>query len=98
MSTMLSVRELPPDEQVRMTIDEAGEKYSGHFIFFTNSKRELEDGRWQYYVIPRIIALNSITFLDSGLSKKYKDRKVYGVPFSCTAYMAEDQIPPVLAF
>jgi len=81
-----------------MAVEDAGKMYSGYFIFFTNSEDKLEDGRWKEYGIPRVIALNNKIFCESGLSEKYRDRTLYGVPFSCSAFMAEDQIPPILTF
>ena len=93
-----SAIELPLAEQIRMPIDKAGEKYNGHFIFFTNAERQVENGRWKEYGIPRSIALNNKAFCESGLSKKYDDRALYGIQYYCTIYMEEDQIPPVLTF
>jgi len=90
--------ELPLDEQIRMTVDEAGEKYDGYFIFFTNTEEILIDGRWEEYAIPRVIALNNNDFCKSELSKKFDNRSLYGIPFSCSFFMAEEQIPPILTF
>jgi len=98
MTATQSAIELPLAEQIRMAIDEAGEKYNGHFIFFTNSERYVENGRWKEYAVPRVIALNNNDFYKSSLSAKYTDREQYGIPFCCSFFMAEEQIPPVLAF
>lgn len=95
---MRTVRELSPDEQIRMNMDEAGKRYDGNFIFFTNSEEILEHDRCEIYGIPRIIAKNQSDFYDSGLSKKYKDSEKYGVRLYCSSFMLEENIPPVLAF
>lgn len=81
-----------------MTVEEAGEKYDGHFIFFTNAESVLEDGCWVEYGIPRVIALTNQDFNESGLWKKYSDRDLYGEDYSCSAFMAEEHMPPVLSF
>ena len=92
------VEELPPEEQIRMSVEEAGEKYDGHFIFFTNAEKKIEDGLWEEYGIPRVIALNQKVFYESGLWEKYNDNMIYGAHYTCSAFMAEDQIPPLLSF
>jgi len=94
----LSVRELAPAEQVRMHVDEAGKLYDGHFILFTNSEEKWENDRWEKYAIPRIISVTMTDFYDSKIYKKYLDSTQYGITYSCSAYMAEENIPPVLAF
>ncbi|MCL2253527.1 MAG: hypothetical protein FWC09_03710 [Lachnospiraceae bacterium] len=98
MVTTFSVEELPIDEQVRMSVEEAGKKYSGNFIFLTNTETKFENGRWVAYGIPRVIAPNNQIFNESGLSKKYRNKALYGAPYSCWVYMEEDQIPPILTF
>jgi len=98
MLTVQSVRELSPDEQVRMSVEEAGRLYAGNFIFFTNSEEIRDIGIFEHYAVPRVIALNKKVFFDSGLIEKYRNRILYGVPYTCSAYMAEDQRPPILAF
>lgn len=95
---MKTVRELSPAEQVRMNVEEAGELYNGYFIFFTNAEEKWENEGWEEYGVPRIIAENLTDYYDSGLSKKYRDREKYGIPFHCSAFMSEENIPPVLAF
>jgi len=98
MLTVQSVRELSPDEQVRMSVEEAGRLYEGNFIFFTNSEEIRDIGILEHYAVPRVIAPNKKVFYDSGLIEKYRNRALYGVPHICSAYMAEDQRPPILAF
>ena len=98
MTTTQTVVELPLDEQVRMTVEEAGELYNGHFIFFTNSEEIRDFGSVIHYAVPRAISLNKKLFFDSGLSKKYRDRTLYGTPYTCWLYMSEEQMPPILAF
>jgi len=93
-----SVRELLPEEQIRMTLDEAGDLYNGYYIHFTNSEEKWEKDGWVHYVVPRIIALNVDDYYDSGLFKKYQDREKYGVPCDCAAFMTEENMPPILAF
>jgi hypothetical protein len=39
MVDTITVKELPDDEQIMMTVEEAGKKYDGHFIFLTNFGR-----------------------------------------------------------
>jgi len=95
---MTTVRELSLAEQVRMNIDKAGELYKGYFIFFTNSEEKWENDVWEEYGIPRIIAECAADFYDSGLSEKYKGSAEYGTRFYCSAFVAEENIPPVLAF
>ena len=98
MTATQSVMELPPEEQVRMTVEKAGEIYKGYFIFFTNSETIRDIGKAEHYAVPRVIALESKDFYESGLSEKFNNRDIYGTPFTCWIFMAEDKIPPILAF
>ena len=98
MLTKQSLRELSPDEQVRMAVEEAGRLYEGNFIFFTNSEEIRDIGIFEHYAVPRVIALNKKIFFESGLMEKYQNRVLYGIFYTCTAYMAEDQSPPTLSF
>ena len=98
MAAIKTVKELSSAEQVRMDVEYAGELYKGHFIFFTNSEETRDTDKLEYYGVPRIIALNEKEFCESGLYEKYRNRTLYGIPYFCSAYMADEQIPPVLAF
>jgi len=98
MTTTQTVAILPPDEQIKMTVNKAGELYNGHFIFFTNSEHIRNDGKVEHYAVPRVIALNKKMFYESGLSKNYRDDTLYGVPLHCWVFMSEEQTPPVLVF
>lgn len=93
-----SVRELSLPEQTKMNVDLAGELYNGYFILFTNSEEEWENERWEKYAVPRVVALNMTDFYDSGIFKKYQDSEKYGITYYCSAYMAEENIPPILSF
>ena len=79
-------------------MDEAGKLYDGHFILFTNSEEKWENDRWENYAIPRLIAVTLTDYYESGLYKKYYNHEQYGIPYGCSAYMAEENIPPLLAF
>ena len=91
------VRELDTTEQRRMTIDEAGEIYKGYFIFFTNSEEPLPGTR-EEYAVPRAICANKKEFYDSGIFNKYKNQNVFGVPYFCSVFMSEEEIPGILTF
>jgi hypothetical protein len=97
MTQTKTVAELPENEQVRMPVSKAGEIYNGHFIFFTNYEDIRDFEKVETYAVPRVIALNKKMFYDSGLSAKYRDRDKYGMLCTCWVYMAEEQMPPVLA-
>lgn len=97
MTRTQTVAVLPTEEQVRMTVKEAGKLYNGHFILFTNSEEVRDYGRLEHYAVPRVIALNKKMFYESGLFEKYQDRALYGTPYTCWIYMSEEQMPPVLA-
>ena len=94
---MKKLRELAPQEQVRMSVDEAGKPYNGYFIFFTNSEDVYENGKNKFHAIPLVISLTQQEFFDSKLFDKYRDRSMYGIPYTCSAYMDEDNFPPVLS-
>jgi hypothetical protein len=91
------LRELDTTEQQKMTVNEAGRIYNGHFIFFTDSGG-LTNEDDEIYAVPRVISLTEQDFLQSGLYEKYRDRNKYGVPLFCPFFMAEENIPPVLSF
>ena len=98
MSIIKSTIELPPEKQVKMSIKEAGQLYGGYLIFFTNSEEIRTVDTLEHYAIPRVIALNNRVFCDSGLYEKYRNRSLYGIPYTCTVYMAEEHRPPTLSF
>ena len=98
MTTTQTVTELPPEEQIRMTVKKAGELYDGHFIFFTNCEEFRDLGKVEEYAVPRVIALNKKMFYESGLSQKYQDRTLYGTHLHGWIFMSEEEMPPVLAF
>jgi len=93
-----TVKELASDEQIILNVEKAGELYKGCFILFTNSEEFRDADKLESYGIPRVIALNEKVFCESGIYEKYRDRTLYGIPYFCSAYMTEEQIPPVLAF
>ena len=91
------LRELNSDEQKRMTVQEAGTLYDGHFIFFTNSE-DVTVGSDDIYAVPRVISLTPSEFSRSGLYEKYKDQNLYGVPFFCSFFISAENAPPILSF
>ena len=90
-------RELDFHEQKRMTVSEAGSRYDGHFIFFTNFE-DVSDGENNIYAVPRVISLTQGEFDLSGLYEKYRDQTKYGIPCFCPFFMASENVPPVLSF
>ena len=84
------VRELSAEEQIRMSIKEAGKLYDGNFILFTN----YEEVGGTEYGVPRLLSLNSQELYFSGLTKKYRQANLYGVTLDCSDFLAEDQLPP----
>lgn len=91
------LRELNASEQLRMTVEEAGRLYDGHFIFFTNSEDAIGDSN-DIYAIPRAISRTSSEFSTSGLYEKYRNPSVYGVPFLCSLFISAENAPPILSF
>jgi hypothetical protein len=98
MNKSLPVQELPISEQVLMRVTEAGLRYDGKFIFFTNTEDKLENDRIETYAIPRAIALSQTDFYDSQISKRYRDVSKYGELLHCWVYLPESQMPPTLSF
>ena len=94
---MSSVKELTSTEQIRMSIEDAGKKFAGYFIFFTNSEDTTENGKPVPYGVPRVISKTQRDFFDSNLFAKYSNRELYGIPYTCLAYMDDENLPPVLA-
>ena len=68
------VRELRMEEQVKMTVEDAGKLFDGSCVFFTNYEKT--DGRG--FGIPRVISPDAGELNFSELSKKYKHPKIYG--------------------
>jgi len=91
------VKELSSNEQIRMTVQEAGTLYDGYFIFFTNSEDAANDSN-DIYAVPRVISLKPSEFAQSGLYEKYNDEDKYGISFACPFYMASENVPPILSF
>ena len=92
------VKVLSESEQKMMNIEEAGELYNGHFIFFTNSEDRYEEDTVNTYGVPRVISDTDDEFYDSELSKQFKDEALYGLRLCCDVYMPRGYFPELLSF
>ena len=92
---MKILRELTKDEQVRMSIEEAGKLYNGYAIIFTNIEDTNGDSATDYG-IPRIIGETMAECAGSELLDKYFDTHRYGNIYYCLLYMDSEKIPNVL--
>jgi len=95
---MERIRVLSPEEQVRMSVSDAGVLYKGYFILFTNSEKVLVDGIYRSFGIPRVISKTEHEFFTSGLFGGYRDTSLYGITYACSAYVDPECFPPRLAF
>jgi hypothetical protein len=92
------VKVLSENEQKMMNIEEAGELYHGHFIFFTNRVNKREGNTVENYGVPRIISDTESEFYRSGLFKDFDDEALYGLRFYCTVFMPQEYFPELLSF
>jgi hypothetical protein len=92
---MKKLRELTGQEQIRMSIEEAGKLYSGHAIIFTNIEDTNGDAATDYG-IPRIIGETMAECAGSELLDKYFDTSRYGDMYYCLLYMDSETIPNIL--
>ena len=90
------VQTLNDTQQVRIPIKDAGMIYAGKFIFFTNTEDAHECEEGVDMGVPRVISTTKREFFSSGYGELYKSSE-YGVPYYCSAYVAEENIPPLLA-
>ena len=92
---MSKARELPQEEQVRMSVEEAGKKYPNCAIIFTDAEDTNSDSATDYG-IPRVVGESMPECARHPSMEKYRNSEVYGLIFYCSDFMNTDNIPSIL--
>jgi len=92
---MNEARELPKEEQIKMTVEEAGKKYPNCAIIFTNADDMTGDPSTDYG-IPRVIGELMPDCARHPSMEIYRNSYEYGEIYYCLLFVNPNTIPSIL--